>query len=178
MLGRLARLLRAAGHDAALVPAELDDGDVLAWARREERVLLTRDRRLAEDAGFHAFLIEANRPDEQARDLARSFEIDWLADPFTRCLLDNHLLRPATVREVQALPLSQPERPRPIRACPECARLYWPGSHVRRMLGKLESLARMPVLTAEKDADPYARPRGTDLKGEFGDRLRLPAARS
>ncbi|MBM0207322.1 hypothetical protein JNW90_33315 [Micromonospora sp. STR1s_5] len=28
-----------------------------------------------------------------------------------------------------------------MNACPTCARLYWPGSHVRRMLRRLETLA-------------------------------------
>jgi uncharacterized protein len=34
---------------------------------------------------------------------------------------------PATVREGDG----------PIMRCPECDRVYWPGSHVRRMLAKL-----------------------------------------
>ena len=25
----------------------------------------------------------------------------------------------------------------PLRLCPECGRLYWPGGHVRRMLARL-----------------------------------------
>jgi uncharacterized protein with PIN domain len=34
--------------------------------------------------------------------------------------------------------------PGPFRACPECARLYWPGSHVARLSQRLDALAKFP----------------------------------
>lgn len=71
MLGRLARLLRAAGEDAAMIDADADDRAVVARARREGRRLLTRDRRLAEAAGADALWIAAQAPMEQAEALAR-----------------------------------------------------------------------------------------------------------
>ena len=138
MLAGLARLLRAAGHDAALALPDVADRQILAQAVEEGRLLLTRDRRLAADAGPQAFFVHPDRPDEQARVLAATFGVDWLAAPFTRCLMDNAPLRPAEADEMLALP---PDLPRPVNACPACRRLYWPGSHVRRMLRRLEILA-------------------------------------
>src|SRR5215207_8725140 len=48
MLGRLARWLRVMGFDTAYDPA-LTDPALVALARRDGRVLLTRDRRLLRD---------------------------------------------------------------------------------------------------------------------------------
>ncbi|MFP5295733.1 MAG: Mut7-C RNAse domain-containing protein, partial [Alphaproteobacteria bacterium] len=76
MLGRLARLLRAAGEDVAMVDADADDPTVVARARREGRRLLTRARRLAETAGAGALWIAAQAPMEQAEALARLAPVD------------------------------------------------------------------------------------------------------
>jgi hypothetical protein len=64
--------------------------------------------------------------------------IDWLHDPFSRCLLCNVVLRPAT-------PLARSRLPEGVRAsfgdfnqCPQCDRLYWAGGHVQRMRARLE----------------------------------------
>ncbi len=138
MLARLARLLRAAGHDAALAGSEHPDRQLILQAEEEGRLLLTRDRQLAASVGAGAFLVTPDRPDDQARLLGESFGVNWLAAPFTRCLMDNTMLRPARAEEFAALP---PDLPGPVNTCPACSRLYWPGSHVRRMQRRLEILA-------------------------------------
>ncbi|MBM0207323.1 hypothetical protein JNW90_33320 [Micromonospora sp. STR1s_5] len=101
MLARLARLLRAAGHDAALAPPDWPDRDLVAHAAADGRLLLTRDRRLAKEAGARAFLVLPDRPDEQAGALRQAFAVDWLAAPFTRCLMDNAPLRPRNGRRAR-----------------------------------------------------------------------------
>jgi uncharacterized protein with PIN domain len=142
MLGRLARLLRAAGHDTALAHAGAPDAELLAQALAEDRILLTRDRRLAEAAGGHGLLLTPDRPSDQARELAALRPVDWRLAPFTRCVMDNAPLRPATQEEFAAMPAKVRALPGPFNACPACGRLYWPGSHVKRMLEKLEGLAQ------------------------------------
>jgi uncharacterized protein len=141
MLARLARLLRAAGHDAALAESGTPDSALLEIAVREDRILVTRDRRLAATAGPRGLLLAENRPEAQARELARAHPIDWRLARFTRCLIDNAPLREAWAEEVAALPAPAREGPGPFRTCPACARVYWPGSHVRRMLERLDRLA-------------------------------------
>jgi hypothetical protein len=47
MLGRLARLLRAAGYDTYLAAKAEPDDELIRLARREGRILVTRDKRLA-----------------------------------------------------------------------------------------------------------------------------------
>jgi uncharacterized protein len=133
MLGGLARWLRAAGHDTALAQQGMDDQALLAQARAEERLLLTRDRSLAAAPG--AMLLPGPL-DMQAVALARA-GLDWRAAPFARCLVDNAPLRPMDQDERARLPGDTAALPGPFRACPACGRLYWPGSHVRRMAARL-----------------------------------------
>src|SRR5947207_15196818 len=64
MLGRLARWLRLMGYDAAYIP-DTDDLEVVRQARAEARVILTRDRGLAQRSGITAILIDSQRLDEQ-----------------------------------------------------------------------------------------------------------------
>lgn len=151
MLGRLARLLRAAGHDTALAPAGTADRALLDQARTEGRILLTRDRRLAETAGRQGCLLRGQSVEDQARSLAAAFPVDWLQAPFTRCLLDNCLLHPAPPDRLAEVPPGARGLTAPfgsafagspcVTSCPCCGRLYWPGSHVRRLTATLRRLA-------------------------------------
>lgn len=143
MLGLLARWLRAAGHDTALAVAGNPDNDLLRLARAEDRVLLTRDRHLATHAPADVSIVplRSHDLDTQAADLKTALGLDWLAAPFTRCLLDNAALREASAAEIARIPRSSAGGPGPFRTCTACGRIYWPGSHVRRMTSRLERWA-------------------------------------
>jgi len=52
-------------------------------------------------------------------------------------MIDNTPLRAASGAERQRVPEAARDLPGPVMACPSCGRLYWPGSHVRRMSAKL-----------------------------------------
>jgi uncharacterized protein with PIN domain len=142
MLERLARWLRAAGHDAASAPAGASDADLLQLAQREGRTLLTRDRELAARA-CEAVLIEGDDgADAEALDLGRKRPaLDWSLARFTRCLMDNAPLRPASPEDVARMPGRAQALEGPFRICPACWRLYWPGSHVKRMSARLDRFA-------------------------------------
>jgi uncharacterized protein with PIN domain len=140
MLASLARWLRAAGYDTGLAPASAVDRTVLDACHAQQRILVTRDRHLAAHAGagVRVVLLAANGIDGQSAELAASLPIDWTCAPFTRCLLDNTPLREATPDEHVRVPPRARELPGPFRYCPQCGRIYWPGSHVRRMQLRLE----------------------------------------
>jgi uncharacterized protein len=149
MLAGLARWLRAAGYDAALAGSGEPDASLINRCRREARTLATRDRRLALQArpAIAAVLLTDDDADAQAIGLARALDLDWTAAPFTRCMVDNAPLVDAGPAEVARMPGRTRELPGPFRACPACGRVYWPGSHARRMLAKLE---RWRELTAAR----------------------------
>ena len=136
MMKGLARWLRAAGYDVALAPDGAPDAAVLRMAREEERILLTRDGSLPrQDRAVR--LVTAPALDAIARELRDTLGVDWLRAPFTRCLVDNTPLRAGTPEEAATLPERARSLPGPVNTCPCCGRLYWEGSHVRRMRARL-----------------------------------------
>jgi uncharacterized protein len=139
MLGRMARYLRAAGYDTGLLVPGTDDGAAIARAAREGRLLLTTDRELAQrrEARGRTLVLQVAPLDETARALSAALGIDWQHAPFTRCLVDNTPLACASRDQRAALPPRARGLAGPVRVCPACGRLYWPGSHVRRMKARL-----------------------------------------
>jgi uncharacterized protein len=139
MLRGIGRWLRAAGYDTAIAEAGVRDDDLLAQARGEGRILLTCDRALArrgQPGG--AVLLSTEGLDEAAHELYLRLAIDWLRAPFSRCLVENALLHEAPAAALARLPQTARQGGGPVMLCPECGRIYWPGSHVRRMRARLE----------------------------------------
>jgi uncharacterized protein len=141
MLGRLARWLRALGYDTTY-DAALHDPLLVAHANREGRVLLTRDRLLLRELRpLRAHEVRQDDPLAQLRDVVQALDLA-AAGPrelFTRCLLCNCVLREEAPHEVESLlPPGVRGSAVRVRRCPACARLYWDGSHVRRMRAALE----------------------------------------
>ena len=140
MLARLCRRLRAAGYDTELAGPSEHDGALLERAIAEDRLLLTCDRKMAERrlAPGRVIVLPSNGLDETARALMGRVPIDWLLAPFSRCLLDNSRLRPASTEELDRLPArARAHAYQDVVVCPRCDRIYWPGSHKRRMDKKL-----------------------------------------
>jgi uncharacterized protein len=140
MLGRLARWLRVLGFDTAY-DATLADPALVRLAEADGRVLLTRDRHLLLDLRpARALEIRSDVPLEQLQSVVKALGLTPPSELFTRCLVCNAALPPA-LSEADALPLLPPRArglPGPVRVCPQCGRVYWPGSHVRRMRRALE----------------------------------------
>jgi uncharacterized protein len=137
MLVGLARLLRAAGHDALLPEPGTPDQALLDRATAEGRLLVTQDRRLAAAGGE---LLCGRTPFDQAAELSRKRAVNWRLAPFTRCLIDNTPLAPATEEQMARMPASARAGEGPFRACPACERVFWPGSHTRRLMERLVAL--------------------------------------
>jgi uncharacterized protein with PIN domain len=139
MLKRLGRYLRAAGYDTAIIEPGVSDDLTIQQAEEEDRILLTCDRELAGRVGHRAILLPSNGLDNAAQGLGRAVPINWHYAPFSRCLVDNNLVVPASDEDRQRLPPRARQVGGEVMLCEECGRLYWPGSHVRRMQAKLES---------------------------------------
>lgn len=143
MLFRLARSLRAAGYDTVLAADGAPDRDLIERCRRDDRVLLTRDRRLMAAALPHVravLLVDEDR-EAEARALSRALDIDWLHAPMSRCMVDNTLLSPAGPADLARVPPTIQAPPGTVKVCRVCGRVYWPGSHAKRLIEKLSSWA-------------------------------------
>ncbi|OPX79441.1 MAG: hypothetical protein A4E45_00720 [Methanosaeta sp. PtaB.Bin039] len=119
MLIRLGRWMRLCGKDVAN-PCSVDDSALLHQALAEGRVMLTRDRALAErclGSGQDCLLIRSDQLDEQLQEL-KSAGVRLQLNP-QRCTLCNDLLE----EERRA------ESPGQSWRCRGCGRRYWTGSH-------------------------------------------------
>ena len=136
MLGRLARWLRALGFDTSYQP-ELADAVLVQRAHEECRVLLTRDRHLLRELRpQRALEIRQDDPLEQLRGVVAALELGGPVAMFSRCMLCNTALSaPLAPTELPALDFALPAL---ARRCPTCGRIYWEGSHARRMREALE----------------------------------------
>jgi uncharacterized protein with PIN domain len=141
MLIRLAHWLRAAGYDTLVAHHSAGDRSLVARAMIDGRVLLTRDGKLREirDAGTCAALLRGETLGDWVAEITPRFALDWLARPFSRCLVCNTVLQPAPELAKARLPESVRANVTPINYCRQCDKLYWPGGHVRRMLRQLEA---------------------------------------
>ncbi len=82
MLGRLSRWLRLLGYDAAYW-RDGSDEELMAAARAEGRLIVTRDRALAGRRGLRALLVAAESLDEQIAEVQAA--LGGHPEPFTRC---------------------------------------------------------------------------------------------
>ena len=138
-LGALARRLRLLGFDT-LYDRQYDDARLAAISARERRILLTRDVGLLKHGVVsRGHWVRNTDPQRQLLEIIREFSLQRDLEPFTRCTICNGQLRPIA-REAVAdrVPPRVRARFRRFMECAGCRRIYWRGSHYR----KLESLAR------------------------------------
>ena len=118
-LGRLAAYLRLAGFDTRY-DNTAGDGELVAVAVAERRILLTRDRELLKRAAVtHGYYVRATAPRQQLAEVVERFDLAGSLRPFERCLECNTPLDPATPEQAAArVPVGVAERHREFRLCP------------------------------------------------------------
>jgi uncharacterized protein with PIN domain len=140
-LGGLAHLLRMTGFDT-LYDNHFHDDEIERLARTQERIVLTRDRELLKRRSIsHGCYVRALHTEPQLREVFERLDLARSARPFTRCLSCNGLLR--AVEKAQVLPQLPPvvsERYGRFSTCEGCARVFWEGSHWRRMRDLVDGL--------------------------------------
>jgi uncharacterized protein with PIN domain len=141
-LGGLARLLRMAGFDT-LYDNHYDDAEIEAIAQAEDRVVLTRDRELLKRRTItHGCYVHELKAAHQLRELFNRLDLAASAAPFTLCLHCNAPLRPVPKAEVlDQLPPSVREQQDEFNTCDVCHRVFWKGSHWKRMAALLDAAA-------------------------------------
>lgn len=139
-LGGLARMLRMAGFDT-LYDNNIDDDEVEALAMSDDRTVLTRDRELLKRRGVvHGRYLHALRPADQLLEVVERFALRASAAPFTLCLHCNAPLRTVDKALVlDRLPASVRAHHQQFSTCALCHRVYWKGSHWKRMSALLEA---------------------------------------
>jgi uncharacterized protein with PIN domain len=140
-LGGLTRNLRLLGFDVAY-PKNADDRQLLEIMTRENRALLTRDRRLLMHGIVqHGYCPRSQNAEEQTIEVVRRFNLSELIAPFTRCLRCNAPLEEAAKTDVidKLEPLTKIYYDQ-FHRCPDCKQVYWSGSHFPKLQNRIEEI--------------------------------------
>ncbi|GAB3433647.1 Mut7-C ubiquitin/RNAse domain-containing protein [Massilia solisilvae] len=133
-LGGLARFLRMAGFDT-VYDNHIHDDEIAELAAREGRVVLTRDRELLKRRTItHGCYIHALKPEAQLRELFDRLDLSASVQPFALCLHCNLPVRAVDKASVaDQLPPAVRAQHDEFTTCDCCGRVYWKGSHWKRM---------------------------------------------
>ena len=149
-LGKLTRNLRLLGFDVDY-DQQANDRQLLEVMTRENRALLTRDRRLLMHAIVqHGYCPRSQNADQQTIEVIRRFDLLGLIAPFTRCLRCNERVQQVAKADVieKLEPLTKIYYEQ-FRRCTGCGQIYWPGSHFEKLQKRIELIQSR--LMGEKD---------------------------
>ena len=142
-VGKLARWLRMMGYDTRLFRGQ-DDGQMITIARKETRVILTRDtqimkRRVVSGGQIKAVLLSDDAPERQMHQVITTLGLNPRFRPFTICLECNQPLEERSPQQVKDLvPPYVFRTQHQYLACPACRRVYWQGTHWQAMTERLK----------------------------------------
>lgn len=141
-LGALAQLLRLAGFDTRY-DNNFPDDEIEQLALDEHRVVLTRDRELLKRrAVVYGCYVRALQADAQWREIAERLDLTPHVRAFRLCLMCNAPLRPARSGDLDGrVPEGVRERHTRFVTCDVCRRVFWEGSHWKRMRERIDALA-------------------------------------
>ena len=155
-LGRLAAYLRMLGFDC-LYHNDLDDPALAVISADEQRILLTRDKRLLMRKQIcYGYYVRATQPRRQLSEVLARFDLYALQQPFTRCMKCNGAIMTTEKNEIIShLPPRVSARHDEYWQCRHCGKVYWKGTHYRRMEQLIAAQNRMRL---EAGHDPARMP--------------------
>lgn len=142
MLGRLAKWLRILGFDV-LYFSKAEDPALVEIARRDGRVLLTRDTGLIERTAKRPdrLFVRSDVWEDQVVQVLDEYGLWDEVRPNTQCIACNIPLK--SLSREQARNLVTPYvggRASSFAVCPGCDRVFWQGTHYGDMEKKIERL--------------------------------------
>ncbi len=140
MLGKLAKWLRVIGQDVTY-GTHLAGHGLIREARKENRLILTRDRSIGKRNPPDYLLIQSDHFREQLKQVIQAYSLDPLKESFTRCIDCNTVLLPVTKEKVESrVPAYVFSTQEKFSFCSKCRRIYWPATHQQKMLEELKAL--------------------------------------
>lgn len=144
MVGRLARYLRIAGCDTVYVRG-LSDAEILAIARNEDRILVTRDRQLAARSPGSVLVRSPRLADQWKAVRAAHPEVPCEVS-FERCTACNGRLvtydPPPGGARPPGIPWDRVARGLSLFRCRECGHVYWEGTHTANLRAQMARWAK------------------------------------
>ncbi len=135
-LGTLARYIRLLGFDA-LYENNYSDEQLIAYALREDRTILTKDRGiLKRNSVTRGYFVRNTLPEKQLEEITDRFDLRSSIKEFSRCLDCNNLLEKADREKVDKLVPGKVKLFHNVYYyCGNCDKVYWNGSHYEKMRG-------------------------------------------
>ncbi|MFP3950443.1 MAG: Mut7-C RNAse domain-containing protein [Candidatus Micrarchaeia archaeon] len=144
MLKKTARWMRLIGLDTAYLE-KVSDAKILEAAAKEEKELITKDEKLAEEAQKLGIGVLLLPQDGIENDLKRILEKYGLKPAFpekTRCPECNGNLEQKKLEEVKEdVPAGSRESGERFWKCSSCGKVYWEGAHwenIKRVLAQIQ----------------------------------------
>lgn len=138
MLGKLAKYLRFLGYDTYYPTGRMSDDEILALAKKEGRIIITRDRELARRS--NGLYVESEDYKEQLKSVIKKFKLDD-ENLLSRCSICNvPLVKVEKEKLRDKIPPYVYEHNDEFYMCPNCGRVYWYGTHTQRIEEKIKSI--------------------------------------
>jgi uncharacterized protein with PIN domain len=131
------------GHDVEY-SSDMDDSELLTIAKKEQRILLTRDFELYQRAAakeVDSFYVQGQTEKERLSELAKRFGIRLEIDMATsRCPKCNTQVKPVSKEKVAGRVEKRTfEHYTEFWECPKCGQVYWQGAHWTRIRETLKT---------------------------------------
>lgn len=139
MVANLARWLRIFGFDTACAKNDQKDRELVEIAHKEGRVLLTRDKKLANKP--NSLLLKSTTVGEQLKEIQKGFNLQITFPAKTRCALCNGELNEVPCEKVAD---KVPEKTKSDKfwLCKSCGKVYWRGAHWKKIEEMADELNR------------------------------------
>ncbi len=144
-LGRLARFLRILGFDT-LYRNDFSDSEIINISNEQNRIVLTRDIGILKNGRVEkGYFVRNTKLKEQVKEVVARFDLFSLIKPFSRCSVCNgELISVPKSRVLDKLPQKTKEACSEFKMCGSCGKIYWRGTHYRKIKDFIESLKVKP----------------------------------
>lgn len=143
MLGTLAKWLRIYGFDTFYESRDMDDPEVLEISKKENRILISRDKNLiiaARRENLKTIEISTTDLDEQISIVLGNIKPDK-TKILSRCIICNAKVADIKKQNVEdKVPEKVFKNKEKFWLCKNCNKIYWKGSHYEKMFEKIDNL--------------------------------------
>jgi uncharacterized protein with PIN domain len=138
MLGTIAKKLRILGFDSMYF-ATIDDEDLILLAKKENRIIVTKDHQVADNAKKHDILIvdiTTHTEKDQLIEIAKKigFKKYEFNSNIARCAICNGILHGVEKHQIiDKVPPKIAQNVKEFWICDDCKHIYWEGTHIRNL---------------------------------------------
>jgi len=139
-LGGFVKVMRMIGFDVEFLNVN-DFSHVLKKAVSENRIVVTRRRKVEPSSGVRIISLEENYPIEQVKRVLEILNLKPDPEKFlSRCLICNSELEEVNKEDIKEMvPPFVYKTHYEFSRCPLCKRIYWSGTHLNNMKLMVES---------------------------------------